>query len=424
LNPNVRGLSPSPALSMNELTRELVREGREVFKLGFGQSPFPVPEPVVAALRENAHQKDYLPVRGLAALREAVAEYHRRRQGITRTGALVLIGPGSKELMFLLQLVYHGDLLIPLPAWVSYAPQAEILGRPVCRIPTRRENDWKLPPDELERICASHADRPRLLLLNTPHNPTGHSYSREELTAIADVARRHRLVVLSDEIYAELHHRGEHVSIAELYPEGTIVSTGLSKWCGAGGWRLGTFTFPDSLGWLLDSMAVAASETYSSASAPIQYAAVRAFALGAEIEDYLLHCRRILRALGPRAASTLRDSGLHVANPEGAFYLFPDFAAFREELRARGIETGSALSERLLKETGVASLSGAACEQPDSELTLRLAYVDFDGQRVLAASRALGLDRQIGESFLEENCPNVLTAAARIDEWLASGAST
>ena len=143
-------------------------------------------------------------MRGLAALREAVAEYHRRRQGITRTGAQVLIGPGSKELMFLLPLVYHGDLLIPLPAWVSYAPQAEILGRPVCRIPTRRENDWKLPPDELERICASHADRPRLLLLNTPHNPTGHSYSREELTAIADVARRHRLVVLSDEIYAEL----------------------------------------------------------------------------------------------------------------------------------------------------------------------------------------------------------------------------
>ncbi|HEY7698696.1 MAG TPA: aminotransferase class I/II-fold pyridoxal phosphate-dependent enzyme, partial [Vicinamibacteria bacterium] len=147
LNSNVQGRSGSPALRVNELTRDLLRQGREVFKLGFGESPFPVPEPVVAALRENAHQKNYLPVRGIEALRDEVAEYHRRRHGVDRSGAQVLIGPGSKELMFLLQLVYDGDLLLPLPAWVSYAPQAEILGRPVYRIPTRRENNWKLQPD-------------------------------------------------------------------------------------------------------------------------------------------------------------------------------------------------------------------------------------------------------------------------------------
>jgi aspartate aminotransferase len=323
--------------------------------------------------------------------------------------------------MFLLQLVYDGDLLVPVPAWVSYAPQAEILGRPVCRIATRRENDWKLQPEELERSCESYRNRPRLLVFNSPHNPTGHSYSGDEVKALAEVARRHRLLVLSDEIYAELHHRGEHLSIAEHYPEGTIVSSGLSKWCGAGGWRLGTFLFPESLAWLLDPMAVAASETYSSASAPIQYAAVRAYALGPEIEGYLLHCRRILGALGPRFAAKLREAGLHVANPEGAFYVFPDFSAFREKLRARGIETGTALSERLLKEAGVASLSGAACEQPESELTLRLAYVDFDGQRVLDASRALGLDHEIGDAFLAANCGHVLEAAKRIGEWLASG---
>jgi aspartate aminotransferase len=112
-------------------------------------------------------------VRGLAALREAVAEYHRRRQGITRTGAQVLIGPGSKELMFLLPLVYHGDLLIPLPAWVSYAPQAEILGRPVCRIPTRRENDWKLPPDELERNLREPCGPPPPAPTQYPAQPHG-----------------------------------------------------------------------------------------------------------------------------------------------------------------------------------------------------------------------------------------------------------
>jgi aspartate aminotransferase len=406
---------------MNELTRKLLREGREIFKLGFGQSPFPVPEIVVETLRENAHQRDYLAVRGLESLREAVAEYHRRRHGLARSAAQVLIGPGSKELIFLLQLVYDGDLLLPVPTWVSYAPQAEILGRPVFRISTRRENGWKLQPDELERSCASRPDRPRLLILNTPHNPSGHVYSREELSALAEVARRHRLLVLSDEIYAEHHHRGEHVSMAALYPEATIVASGLSKWCGAAGWRLGTFLFPESHEWLVDAMAVAASQTYSSASSPIQYAAARAYALGPEIEDYILHCRRILRALGPKLASRLREAGLHVVEPEGAFYLFPDFDSFREELRNRGIETGTALSERLLKEAGVASLSGAACEQEDRELTLRLVYVDFDGERVLEASRALGLDREIGDSFLEKNCGRVLKAADRIGEWLHSG---
>jgi aspartate aminotransferase len=407
---------------MNELTRELVSQGREVFRLGFGQSPFPVPEPVVEALRENARQKDYLAVRGLPALCDAVASYHGRHR-IQASGRQVLVGPGSKELMFLLQLVCDGGLILPAPAWVSYAPQAEILGRPVSRIQTRRENDYKLLPEELERCCAAAPDRPRILLLNTPNNPAGHAYSREELAPLADVARRNRLLVLSDEIYAELHHRGAHVSFAELYPDGAIVSSGLSKWCGAGGWRLGTFLFPPGLDWLIDAMAAAASETYSSASAPIQYAAAEAYRMGDELETYILHCRRVLAALGPRFAAKLRSFGLEVVEPAGAFYLFPDFCAFREPLRARGIETSSSLAERLLKEAGVATLSGSACEREESDLTLRLAYVDFDGPRVLAASRELGLDREISDSFLEEHCGHVMKGAERIGEWLHGVAS-
>ena len=116
LNLNVRGLSPSTSLAVNELCAEIVQEGREIFKLGLGQSPFPVPEPVVEALRQNAYRKDYLPVRGLAALREAGAGYHQRSHGIERHAENVLIGPGSKELMFLLQLVYYSDLVIPTPS--------------------------------------------------------------------------------------------------------------------------------------------------------------------------------------------------------------------------------------------------------------------------------------------------------------------
>jgi aspartate aminotransferase len=121
LNLRVRGLKNSPTIAINERSDELHRQGRRVFKLGLGQSPFPVPPPVVQALRDHADCKDYLPVRGLPALREAVAGYHRRTHGTRCTSDDVLVGPGSKELMFLLQIVYYGDLIVPTPAWVSYA---------------------------------------------------------------------------------------------------------------------------------------------------------------------------------------------------------------------------------------------------------------------------------------------------------------
>lgn len=119
LNPNVKELKPSATVAINDFSNELKRSGRDIFKLGLGQSPFPVPEPVAEALRENAHQKDYLPVKGLRKLQQAVAEHHKRTFDLQVDPEDVLIGPGSKELMFLLQLTYFGDLVIPAPSWVS-----------------------------------------------------------------------------------------------------------------------------------------------------------------------------------------------------------------------------------------------------------------------------------------------------------------
>src|SRR5690606_8700719 len=113
----------------------------------------------------------------------------------------------------------------------------------------------------LEQLCESDPERPRIVILNYPSNPTGGSVGLEEQRALAEMARRYRVVLLSDEIYGELHFSGAHHSIAALYPEGTIVSSGLSKWCGAGGWRLGTFMFPKAMRWLLEAMSAVASET-------------------------------------------------------------------------------------------------------------------------------------------------------------------
>lgn len=418
INLNVRGLPLSATIEINERSNRLMAEGRTIYKLGLGQSPFPVPQPVVEELRANAHQKDYLPVKGLMRLREAVADYYCRSQGLNMNGNQVLIGPGSKELMFLLQLVYYGDLVIPKPSWVSYAPQAHIIGRHVNWLQTRRENDWLLTPEEIEKHCQDDPTRPRIFILNYPNNPTGLSYSDGQLQALAEVARKYKLILLSDEIYGELNYTGRHCSIARYYPEGTIVSSGLSKWCGAGGWRLGTFAFPKDLDWLLNGMAVVASETFTATSAPIQFAAVRAFSGGTRIEEYLWRSRRILKALCDRIIDKLRGAGLHVSMPDGAFYMFPDFSPLHDKLAEKGITTGPELCRQLLDDTGVAILPGSSFGRPESELTARIAFVDFDGSRALAAAEQQPSDQPLDEKFLDTYCGKQIEAIDRISAWL------
>ncbi len=414
LDPRVAWLGPSPTLASREHAAAHAARGRRVFSLGLGQSPFPVPLPVVEALRANAAEKDYLPVRGLPELRRAVADYHRRRHGVQRGQDDVIVGPGSKELMFLLLFCFDGEFLVPTPAWVSYAPQARLAGRALRFVPTHVVDGYRLRADALDALCRQDAWHPRLLVLNYPSNPTGATYSAADLVELAEVCRRHRIIVLSDEIYGELQFEGHHLSMAAFYEEGTILSGGLSKWCGAGGWRLGTCSFPARLRWLSDALSAMGSETYSATSAPIQYAAVRAYAGGTEIERYLQRSRRLLHSLTGWAAEVLRASGLQVLSPAGAFYLFPSFAPVRRALLARGIRSDADLSERLLEDIGVSALPGQHFGMPEDALCLRLALVDFDGARALAAAHEPELD----EKLLRRFCAPTHEAIRAIGAWV------
>jgi aspartate aminotransferase len=166
-------------------------------------------------------------------------------------------------------------------------------------------------------------------------------------------------------------------------------------------------------------MAVVASETFTSTSAPIQYAACAAFREDDEIDEYLVQSRRILRSLGRHLAATLGEAGASVEDPQGAFYLFPDFGPKREALKERGITTSAQLCEQLLADTGVALLPGRDFGRPAHELTARIAYVNFDGAEALeAAERVLG-DEDLSESFLQAFCPGPLTAVERLCDWLS-----
>jgi len=417
LNLNVRGLSPSATLAINEKSAEMKARGLPVYRLGLGQSPFPVPERVVQALRDHAHEKDYLPVNGLKSLRESVSFFNKRTQGIETNPDYVMIGPGSKELIFILQLVYYGDLVIPTPSWVSYSPQARIVGRHVYWVPTSPENFWRMSPDQLDKICRTDPDKPRIAILNYPSNPTGYTYPLDRLKQLARVARKYKVILVSDEIYGLLHFNNEHISVARYYPEGTIISSGLSKWCGAGGWRLGTFSFPDNLEWLYRAMTIVASETFTSTSAPIQHAAVTAFNGGEDIDAYLFHSRRILKALAVYAIDRLRKIKVLTPMPHGAFYLFPDFGVYREKLARRGIFTSVELCAKLLEETGIAMLPGHEFGRDPAELTARIALVDFDGDAALEAAFTEYRDDDIDESFVHIYAPRLTEAFERMVEW-------
>jgi aspartate aminotransferase len=418
INLNVRGLEPSATLAINEKCRQLIKEGREVYRLGLGQSPFPVPEEVVEALRMNAHQKDYLPVRGLPELREAIASFNQRMHKVDDNPEDILIGPGSKELIFILQLVYYGDLIIPTPSWVSYAPQAQIIGRHVHWVPTRHDNDLRMSPDMLEEICRSDPDKPRIAILNYPSNPTGVTYPIERLKRLAEVARKYNVILVSDEIYGMLHHKNQHVSVARYYPEGTIISNGLSKWCGAGGWRLGFFSFPSGLRWLHNAMATVASETFTATSAPIQYAAVKAFEGGPFMDEYLAIVRKILRIILKYIEIRFDQWHITYPSPQGAFYIFPDFGHYTEKFHAMNIHTSKQLCSRILDDTGVAMLPGSDFGRDPQEFSARIAYVDFNGREAMEASEALFKEVKNYDLFVETYCPKVTTAVNRLGEWL------
>ena len=245
VDPLFQSLPVSPTLAISMKQDELRRQGRVVHPCGFGQSPFPVPECVVHSLREHATARAYLPVQGLPELQDRVARWFHRTGGVPHTwsAADVRVGPGSKELIFLVQMAFHGDILLPSPSWVSYLPQARMARKSVRLVDTSFETQWKVTPESLEKACSASTATRHLLILNYPNNPVGNTYHLHELEALVQVCRAHNITILGDEIYAGVQYSHEpHHSIGKLYPENSIISTGLSKWAGAGGWRLGVST--------------------------------------------------------------------------------------------------------------------------------------------------------------------------------------
>jgi aspartate aminotransferase len=261
---------------------------RPYHHFAFGQSPFSPPTAVVEALREHAGEHDYLPTAGMPALRDAVARYYRHHFRLETDPDQVVVSPGSKEMIAILLTALEGTVLVPTPSWVSYMPQAKILRKEVVPLRLRRDDGFKLTPELLRRGARDANGKQPIVILNHPHNPTGAMYERPELEALADTCRKLGVVVIADEIYAltAFDARG-FTSMGEVYPEGTIVTGGLSKDRSSGGYRLGVGVFPRGEARLLGNVLKIAGSTYSCVAAPIQHAAVTAYSLDEDLESHV-----------------------------------------------------------------------------------------------------------------------------------------
>jgi len=402
----IKNLKPSSTLLMNEESKNLEKEGKQIFKFGFGQSPFQIPEDVVNELKKNSHQNKYLPMQGLSELRDAVALYTSNKKGNNYKADNVIIGPGSKELMFLLHILFDGDIILPAPSWVSYAPQAIIGRNKVHWIETKRENNWFPTGEEIEQVISKNKNKNYLLFLNSPNNPSGQIC--ENLDEIATVANKNNLIILSDEIYSELSFDTGFKSISNFCPEKTIISTGLSKWCGAGGWRLGYFIIPDSLKEIKNKLKVLASETFSSVSAPIQYAAISAYQN--DHSSYIRNSSNILKNVGEYVYENLKSNNVIISKPKGGFYLMPEFVN-------KNFSTSSEMCKSILKDTGVALLPGSDFGCSEKKMLARLSFTDFDGSSFM---NDIKKNKNINLNSINNFAPKIIEGTKKLREWSES----
>ncbi|WP_420456617.1 pyridoxal phosphate-dependent aminotransferase [Rubrivirga sp.] len=381
LSPRVAAMQPSATLAISGRAAALQREGRDVIALSAGEPDFPTPAPIVEAAHQALRDQrfSYTPNPGIPELREAIARKLRDENGLDVTAADVVCSNGAKQSVAqaLLAICQPGDeVLVPAPYWVSYPEMARLAGATPVAVEATAAADYKLTPDQLDDAIT---ERTRVLILNSPSNPTGAVYSPDELEALAAVLRRHpHVAVVSDEIYEHVVFDATFAAFAALDGMGprTCTVNGFSKAFAMTGWRLGYLAAP---GWWSGATAKIQSQLTSGPSSITQYAALAAFTMGPEPVDEMVVAFRERR---DAVLARLRAlDGVTCPTPQGAFYLFPDVSALYGRRTPDGAEiTGSVdLCTYLLEAHDVALVPGEAF---GSDAGVRISYAtDLDTLR-------------------------------------------
>ena len=334
--------------------RALEATGRSVIHLEIGEPDFDTPANVREAAKRALDRgaTHYTPTVGIPELRAAIAADATARKGLAVTPDHVVVVPGGKPVMFfaILALVNAGDEVIyPDPGFPIYESMASFVGGKAVPCPIRQENGFRLDPDALAALVTP---RTKLVILNSPANPTGGVSTRDDLERIAALARDHDFTVLADEIYGRILYEGEHVSIASLpgMAERTIILDGFSKTYAMTGWRLGYAILPEALVTPFSRLIV---NSVSCTNAATQWAGVEALTGPQDEVDAMVAEFKVRRDLIVDGLNSI--PGVTCLRPAGAFYVFPDISA-------TGL-TGAELADRLLVEGGVSALAGTAFGQ-------------------------------------------------------------
>lgn len=415
--PSVPVRPMSPNLLLNQQVAQREAAGESLVHLGFGESRLPVFPELARRLADGAARNGYGPVAGGADVRAAVAGYFDRRR-LPTDPEQVIVAPGSKPLLMALCLTVPGEVVLPRPCWNTYGPQAELAGREVLGVPIPAEYGGVPEPGALRTVIAEarRAGRtPGILVLTLPDNPTGTVATPALVREVCAIAEEADLVIVSDEIYRDIVHDSstELLSPAEVAPERTVVTTGLSKTLAIGGWRVGAARFPTGkLGTALRTgVAAIASEVWSSLAGPLQEVAAYAFAEPPELRAHVAACTRLHGAVAGAVHGIMTGAGADCRRPTGAFYVYPDFEPVRPELLRYGIHDSESLRATLLDKFGVAVLAGHLLGDDPTALRFKAAtstlYGDTDEARwsalraadpVALPHIATVLDR-IGDSF-------------------------
>ncbi len=376
ISDRVNALSPSQTLAMSQKSNELKAAGIDVINLSVGEPDFPTPSHIKEAAKEAVDRNFsfYTPVPGYMSLRKAIAAKLSRENGLTFDPAQIVVGNGAKQALcnVILTLVNPGDeVLIPVPAWVSYVEMVKLAeGTPVT-VHAGIEQDFKVTAAQIE---AAITPKTRVIMLCSPSNPTGSVYTRDELKSIVEVIARHpNLTVLSDEIYEHINFTGSFTSLAS-FPEiadRTVIINGVSKAYAMTGWRIGYMAGPTDIAKAVSKLQ---SQYTSGASSIAQKAAEAAYDGPQECVAEMCAAFRRRRDLIVALASEI--PGLEVNRPDGAFYLFPKVESYIGKRHGdKVIADSGELAMYLLNEAHVATVDGAAFCAPGY---IRLSYATSD----------------------------------------------
>jgi aspartate aminotransferase len=357
-------LTPSLTLAIDSKAKAMLAEGIEVFGFGAGEPDMDTPEHIKAAAIKALQEgrTKYTPSAGIPELRQAISQKFLKDNGLDYKSSQVIVSNGAKQSCFnaIAAVVNEGDeVIIPAPYWLSYPEMVRIVGGEPVFVPTREENSWKITPEDFENAMTP---RTKMIILNSPGNPTGSIYTREELKALSEVAAEEDIYILSDEIYEKLTYDGaEHVSVASVSPEAydlTITVNGFSKAYAMTGWRLGYLAAPEPIARVIDSMQ---SHMTSNPCSFAQYGALAALTGDQQCvtdmrEEFDIRRQYMFERL-------TQIQGVSAVRPQGAFYVLANISSL-------GLKSQN-FADRLLSKSSVAVVPGVAF---GDDRTVRLSY--------------------------------------------------